>query len=383
MPIKAARRAWSGSARALGSAVGRRLESRDGADRAVWHERLKNRLNGHRRRSGMWALGALLLAALLASVPVRLTSGEASAAKRLTVREAAKRVENLRDQAESATESYNAQREQLKSLAVRLAAAKDRLTAQQKRVAAARVALGRVLAETYKQGDLEGLSLFLSDDPDSVLEQSGLLATLSDRRATAVQRLRAEETTLTAAKDDLVRQQTRITQTTASLQKLQGTVRARLADAQKQLSQLQARDRAAVERLLNGNDARVTCAQAGVEFSGRAGKVLRYACAQLGDPYVWGAAGPGTFDCSGLTLRAWDAAGVSLPHNADAQSRYGTPVAPTQSTLQPGDLVFFHRPISHVGIYVGRGLMIHAPHSGTVVKIAKVQWGNAVAAARY
>jgi cell wall-associated NlpC family hydrolase len=331
----------------------------------------------------MWALAALLLAALLASVPVLLTSGEASAAKRLTVREAAKRVENLRDQAESATESYNAQREQLKSLAVRLAAAKDRLTAQQKRVAAARVALGRVLAETYKQGDLEGLSLFLSDDPDSVLEQSGLLATLSDRRATAVQRLRAEEGTLTAAKDDLVRQQSRITQTAASLEKLKGTVQTRLADARKQLSQLQARDRAAVERLLAGNDTGVTCAQAGVEFSGRVGKVLRYACAQLGDPYVWAAAGPGAFDCSGLTLRAWEAAGVSLPHNADAQSRYGTSVSPTQATLQPGDLVFFHRPISHVGIYIGNGLMIHAPHSGTVVKIAKVQWANAVAGARY
>ena len=331
----------------------------------------------------MWALMALVVAALLAAVPVLLTSGAASAAKRPTVAEAAKKVAALRDQAESATESYNAQREQLKSLAVRVAAAKDRLKAQQKRVAAARLALGRVLAETYKQGDLEGLSLFLSDDPDSALEQSGLLATLSDRRATAVQQLRAEETTLTAAKDDLVRQQGRITQTTASLQKLQATVQGRLADARKQLSQLQARDRAAVERLLGGNDTGVTCAQAGVEFTGRVGKVLQYACAQLGDPYVWGAAGPSTFDCSGLTLRAWEAAGVSLPHNADAQSRYGARVAPTQATLQPGDLVFFHSPISHVGIYIGNGLMIHAPHSGTVVKIAKVQWANAVAAARY
>ena len=331
----------------------------------------------------MWALAALGLAALLASVPVLLTSGQASAAKRLTVAEAAKKVEALRDQAESATESYNAQREQLKSLAIRLAAARDRLTAQQKRVAAARQSLGRVLAETYKQGDLEGLSLFLSDDPDSALQQSGLLATLSDRRATAVQQLRSEETTLTAAKDDLVRQQSRITQTAASLEKLKDTVKARLADARKQLSQLQARDRAAVERLLSGNDTGVTCAQAGVEFSGRAGKVLQYACAQLGDPYVWAADGPSSFDCSGLTLRAWEAAGVSLPHNADAQSRYGTHVTPSPAALQPGDLVFFHRPISHVGIYIGNGLMIHAPHSGTVVKIAKVQWAGAVAAARY
>ena len=324
-----------------------------------------------------------MLAALLVSVPVLLASGEASAARRLTVAEAAKKVEALREQAEKATESYNAQREQLKSLGVRLAAARDRLKAQQRRVAAARSALGRVLAETYKQGDLESLSLFLSDDPDSALEQSGLIATLSDRRAAAVEQLRAEQTTLTAAKDDLVRQQTRITQTTAALQKLKDTVQARLTDAQKQLSQLQARDRAAVERLLNGNDGRVTCEQAGVEFTGRAGKVLRYACAQLGDPYVWAAEGPDAFDCSGLTLRAWEAAGVSLPHNADAQSRYGTPVAPTPVALKPGDLVFYHRPISHVGIYIGNGLMLHAPHSGTVVKIGKVRWANAVAAARY
>jgi peptidoglycan DL-endopeptidase CwlO len=349
----------------------------------VWRERLGDRFGNRRRRSGVWALLAGVVAALLVGVPVLLTSGEASAAKRLTVAEAAKKVEALREQAERATESYNGLREQLKSLDVRLAAAKDRLKAQQQRVAAARVALGRVLAETYKQGDLEGLSLFLSDDPDSALQQSGILATLSDRRAGAVQQMRVEEATLTAAKDDLVRQQTRITQTTASLQKLKGTIQARLADAQKQLSQLQARDRAAVERLLNGNDSRVTCEQAGVEFSGRMGKVLKYACDQLGDPYVWGAAGPSSFDCSGLTLRALAAAGVSLPHNADAQSHYGTRVSPTQAALQPGDLVFFHRPISHVGIYIGRGLMLHAPHSGTVVKIAKVPWANAVAAARY
>ena len=74
---------------------------------------------------------------------------------------------------------------------------------------------------------------------------------------------------------------------------------------------------------------------------------------------------------------------MSLPHNADAQSHYGSRVQPSESALQPGDLIFFHSPISHVGIYIGRGLMLHAPHTGTVVKIAKVPWSSAVAAARY
>jgi cell wall-associated NlpC family hydrolase len=118
-------------------------------------------------------------------------------------------------------------------------------------------------------------------------------------------------------------------------------------------------------------------------MSGRVGKVLAYACAHLGDAYVWAAAGPTTFDCSGLTMQAWAAAGVSLPHNAEAQSHDGSPVAPTLASLQPGDLIFYHSPISHVGIYIGRGLMIHAPHTGTVVTIASVQWASAVAAARY
>jgi cell wall-associated NlpC family hydrolase len=243
--------------------------------------------------------------------------------------------------------------------------------------------LGRVLAETYKQGELEGLALFLSDDPDAALEQSGVVATLGDRRATAVQRLAAEEATLASAKDDLVRQQARISQTTMSLQRLKETVQARLVDAQKQLAQLQARDRAAVERLLNVGDTGITCEQIGVDFSGRVGKVLRFACDQLGDPYVWAAAGPNSFDCSGLTVRAWQAAGVSLPHNADAQSHYGTRVAPTEAALRPGDLVFFHSPISHVGIYLGHGLYLHAPHTGTVVKIAKLSLASVVAAARY
>ena len=347
----------------------------------MWHERLTDRFDLRRRRVG-FAAGVVAVTALLASGPVLQTS-PASATKRFTVADAAKKVAALRDEAEQATESYNAQREQLKSLSVQLTAAQDRLTAQQNRVAAARLSLGRVLAETYKQGELEGLAVFLSDDPDAALEQTGVVATLGDRRASALQRLREEEATLVAAKDDLVRQQARITQTTETLQKLKDRVRARLADAQKQLADLQARERAAVERLLNAGATGVTCQRAGVEFTGRAGKALRYACGQLGDPYVWAAAGPNSFDCSGLTMQAWDAAGISLPHNADAQSHFGTRIAPTQDALKPGDLIFFHSPITHVGMYVGNGLYLHAPHTGTVVKIAKVPWGTVTAAARY
>jgi cell wall-associated NlpC family hydrolase len=89
----------------------------------------------------------------------------------------------------------------------------------------------------------------------------------------------------------------------------------------------------------------------------------------LGTPYVWGASGPGAFDCSGFTAYVYAQVGVSLPHNAAAQYGYGTPVSRDQ--LEPGDLVFFDG-LGHVGLYIGNGNFIHAPHTGDVVKISSL-----------
>jgi cell wall-associated NlpC family hydrolase len=97
---------------------------------------------------------------------------------------------------------------------------------------------------------------------------------------------------------------------------------------------------------------------------------VNFALAQVGKPYVYDAAGPGSFDCSGLTMAAWAAAGVKLPHNAAAQYGYGTHVA--ESALQPGDLLFMYHPIGHVTIYIGNGLMVSAPEPGDHVKIVTV-----------
>ena len=95
--------------------------------------------------------------------------------------------------------------------------------------------------------------------------------------------------------------------------------------------------------------------------------------AQRGKSYVWAASGPGSFDCSGQTSYAYRAAGVSLPHSSRMQSQMGQPVARDQ--LQPGDLVFFYSPVSHVGIYIGNGQMVHAPTSGDVVKVSPIMSG--------
>jgi cell wall-associated NlpC family hydrolase len=104
------------------------------------------------------------------------------------------------------------------------------------------------------------------------------------------------------------------------------------------------------------------------------------ALAQRGDPYVWGAAGPSSFDCSGLTQYAYAAAGITLPHSSAAQARMGTAVS--RADLQPGDLVFFYSPVSHVGMYIGNGQMVHASTFGSPVLVTSVDMSGYVSARR-
>jgi cell wall-associated NlpC family hydrolase len=149
-----------------------------------------------------------------------------------------------------------------------------------------------------------------------------------------------------------------------------------MADAEVLLAQLTADQRA---KLAASQRAAVTSARASRSSSrtaitytgpasGRAAIAVRTAYAQLGDPYVYGASGPNAFDCSGLTSYAWRAAGVYLPHSSSAQYGYGRHVS--RADLQPGDLVFYYSPISHVAIYIGGGRVIHAPYPGRSVEIA-------------
>ena len=115
--------------------------------------------------------------------------------------------------------------------------------------------------------------------------------------------------------------------------------------------------------------------------SGSVGAVMQAAYSVIGTPYQFGGASPETgFDCSGFTAWAWAHAGVYLPHSSAAQ--YASLPHVAQSDLQPGDLVFFYSPISHVGMYVGGGQMIHSPHTGSVVSVVPIYWDSFVGAAR-
>jgi peptidoglycan DL-endopeptidase CwlO len=170
---------------------------------------------------------------------------------------------------------------------------------------------------------------------------------------------------------------------TATAQQALAELEGQQAEVQKRVDQYQAD----FARLTAAEQAAVTTAIAGPALQapavsdlplapGSAAAVaIETALAQVGDPYVWGATGPDGFDCSGLTSFAYGAAGVSLPHSSRAQSSMGRQLAPGEA-MQPGDLVFFYSPISHVGLYIGNGMMVHARTFGQPVAVTSVNQGG-------
>ena len=151
----------------------------------------------------------------------------------------------------------------------------------------------------------------------------------------------------------------------------------RRADVREQVSKLAPREKALRNREAKV-DSRVASASAVVEdleaeaeqkrMEEAGGPAVAYAKAQVGKSYVYGAMGPDSFDCSGLTMAAWKQAGVSLPHSSSAQYASGRQIS--ESELQPGDLVFYYSPISHVGMYVGNGQIVNALNPGSGVQIS-------------
>jgi cell wall-associated NlpC family hydrolase len=142
------------------------------------------------------------------------------------------------------------------------------------------------------------------------------------------------------------------------------TIDKNLAAAKELLGKLEAQAR---ERMLEASRSGTTIPASDIPASGRAAVAVRYAMAQVGKPYVYGAAGPNSFDCSGLTMAAWGAAGVGLPHSSSAQYGSGTHIAASQ--LQPGDLVFYYHPISHVGMYIGHGMIVNAENPSSGIRV--------------
>jgi cell wall-associated NlpC family hydrolase len=156
----------------------------------------------------------------------------------------------------------------------------------------------------------------------------------------------------------------------------QATLKSQIAQFQADFDRLSAQEKLAAvngpARATRGERAPAAAPVSGpVTANSQAAQIaVDTALAQRGKPYVWAASGPDSFDCSGLVQYAYSAAGIGLPHSSYMQFTMGQAVSRDQ--LQPGDLVFFYSPVSHVGIYIGNGMMVHAPTSGDVVKVSPI-----------
>ena len=284
------------------------------------------------------------------------------------------RVRQLEEEATTAAEEAQEAKVKLASLNRTLAGIQAKKEVQSQSVSALSKSLSAIAVEQYKTGGLsQSLELLFSSNPALYLSAAGSLEAITRKQSVELRKYQAAKQRLTATSLTVNDKLVLVQQAQKKLAAQSARATAKLAEAELLLSKLKKEDRERLARLAQQEEdddqkSSLAAAKALSGVSGRSGKALQYALKQIGDKYVFGAAGMTTWDCSGLTMRAFQNAGVSLPHSSRAQYSYGKSVK--RSELKPGDLVFFGRPISHVGIYIGGGKMVHAPRSGSRVKIA-------------
>ncbi|MFM9447136.1 NlpC/P60 family protein [Streptomyces acidiscabies] len=291
------------------------------------------------------------------------------------------KVDKLYREAEVATERYNGAREKADTAQRRLNSLQDEAARQEASLDSERDKLGSLAAAQYRDGALDpAVQLALSGDPDRYLDGAAFAERAGDRQSAAVSRVRRRlaevERLRGAARVELAS----LTARRAELRRHKETVTGKLGAARSLLGQLSAREREQVTGGTGTTSPRASrsartalpgAAQPAAQApDSRAGAAISYAYAKLGSPYVWGATGPDAFDCSGLIQAAYRSAGLSLPRTTYAQIGAGRRVS--RSQLLPGDLVFFYSGISHVGLYIGNGQMIHAPNPSAPVRIAPI-----------
>jgi len=284
------------------------------------------------------------------------------------------KVRQLEEDATAAAEGAQEAKVKLAGLTKTLNGIKAKAEVQGQTVSTLQRSLGTIAIEQYKSGGFgQSFELLFSSDPTLYLSSAGSLEAITRRKSAQLQKFEAAQQRLNAT---TLTVNDKIALVAAAQKKLaaqSAMALSKLAEAEKLLSKLTKAERERLAKLAEAEEnadqaSSLKAAKSASGVSGRAGIALKYALKQIGDRYVFGAAGMVTWDCSGLTMRAYQAAGVSLPHSSAAQSRMGKKVSLSQ--LKPGDLVFFGRPVSHVGIYLGGGKMVHAPRSGSRVKVA-------------
>ncbi|MFD8703294.1 NlpC/P60 family protein [Kitasatospora sp. NPDC059648] len=285
-------------------------------------------------------------------------------------------IDQLQQEQEQAAEKYNGAKERADQLRKQADQLQDQVARSQDQMSQLQTGLAQVAGEQYRTGGIDpSVQLMLSSDPTGYLDKASSVQQASESQTEALKGLLDQQRRLDQEKAEAAAVLASLDSTTKDLNQAKADVNQKLKAAQDLLNSLSAADRAALKAQQQQDD-RASRGAARVDLSslppasGYAAVAVAKAMSKQGSPYVWGSTGPNTFDCSGLMVWSYAQAGVSLPRTSQEQGNVGTRV-PSLDQAQPGDLVIYGSDRHHVGMYIGNGMVVHAPHTGDVVKVMK------------
>ncbi len=323
------------------------------------------------RRWTRHAARSVLLAAILLPLTVLSTGSMTAQATPTTSARLKDQLDRLNRESDQLVEQYNQSNEALARIRRSLQTLRAQASEAEQDLRRLRASLGARASAAYVQGAGSAVAAVLgSDDPAAAIDRVQVLELLAANDGDLMDQLGVAGKALEARQRDLV-----------AAEKAQAAEVDRLAAKKAEVERAADKTRALLARMRAADRPSVPSRPAhpiapppsggggggGGGGSGSAAAVVAYARAQVGKPYCYGGAGPSCFDCSGLTMMAWQQAGVSLPHSSAAQYNVGRRIS--ASELQPGDLIFYYSPISHVSIYIGNGQRISATHTGDYVRV--------------
>ncbi|SDU95558.1 Cell wall-associated hydrolase, NlpC family [Microlunatus sagamiharensis] len=324
-------------------------------------------------------LTSLALGTTLFAGPVQTASADPA----VTIAEAKAQIEQLQVDAEALNQDYLAIQQQVNASKAEIAQKQSDAQLQAQKVDALRKQVGQAALAQFQDRNVDtAAQLFLNSDTEGFLSQVSTIEKVGANQNTVLQDYQQQRASLADLQKSRQTELAALEEKEADLASLKERSDKKLTDAKSVLDKLTAQQQQALadQAKRESQDAKTVAESAlgttpdpsddPADASSKGLTAIAWAKKQLGKPYVFGATGPNSFDCSGLTLGAWKAAGVSLNRTSQAQFRNGQAVS--KSDLQPGDLVFFYSGLSHVALYVGDGTIIHAPHPGVGVRYAKL-----------
>ncbi|MFI7399845.1 NlpC/P60 family protein [Streptomyces sp. NPDC049541] len=317
----------------------------------------------------------VLTTAAAAAVAISAQAANAAPSEKPSKDEVKAKVDKLYEEAEQATEKFNGAKEKQEKLQKEISTIQDNVARGQEELNQLRDSIGLAAAAQYRTGTIDSsLQLFLSSNPNDYLDKASTADQLSAQQVEALKKIQEKQRELAQERAEASDKLKDLAATRTELGNKKKDIQGKLAEAQKLLNSLTAAERASLAaadaRASRSASERVDLGNA-TAASARAQAAFDAAKTQIGKPYVYGATGTASYDCSGLTSWAYAQAGVSIPRTSQAQANAGTRIY-SESQLQVGDLVLFYGDLHHVALYAGNGMVLHAPRTGTTVRYESI-----------